>query len=124
MTVTSLSAGTITGDSARNRQDEKLGHIAELVIDLDGGRVNYAVLASGGFLGLGEKYFAIPWDLLTVDTDNHDVVIDVSKDMLENAPGFDKDNWPDIHDRSWVGDVYRYYGREPYWENDPTPPLT
>jgi len=124
MTITSLSAGTITGDPARNRQDEKLGHIAELVIDLDGGRVNYAVLASGGFLGLGEKYFAIPWDLLTVDTDNHEVVVDVSKEMLENAPGFDKDNWPDIHDRSWVGDVYRYYGYKPYWENETTPPLT
>lgn len=122
MTVTSLSAGTITGDKARNSDGEALGHLEELVIDLDGGRVNYAVLASGGFLGLGEKYFAIPWDLLSVDTENHEVVIDVSKDMLKNAPGFDKDNWPDIHDRSWVGDVYRYYGRDPYW--DETPPLT
>ena len=123
MTTTSLSASTITGDTARNTQNEKLGQIAELVIDLDGGRVNYAVLASGGFLGLGEKYFAIPWDLLTVDTDNHEVVVDVSKEMLEKAPGFDKDDWPDIHDRSWVGDVYRYYGYEPYWE-DEAPPLT
>ncbi|HET9259969.1 MAG TPA: PRC-barrel domain-containing protein [Acidimicrobiia bacterium] len=122
MTVTSLSAGTITGDKARNHDGDDLGHLEELVIDLEGGRVNYAVLASGGFLGLGEKYFAIPWDLLTVDTDSHEVVIDVSKEMLENAPGFDKDNWPDIQDRSWVEDVYRYYGRDPYW--DETPPLT
>ena len=124
MTTTSLSAGTITGDQARNADGEKLGHIAELVIDLEDGRVNYAVLASGGFLGLGEKYFAIPWDLLTVDTDNHEVVVDVSKEVLEKAPGFDKDNWPDIHDRSWVVDVYRYYGREPYWQDDTNPPLT
>jgi sporulation protein YlmC with PRC-barrel domain len=122
MTVNSLSAGTITGDKATTPDGEKLGHLEELVIDLDTGRVNYAVLASGGFLGLGEKYFAIPWDLLSVDTDNHEIVIDVSKEILENAPGFDKDNWPDVHDRSWVGDVYRYYGREPYW--DEAPPLT
>lgn len=116
MTTTALSAGTITGDQARNTDGDKLGHIAELVIRLENGRVDYAVLASGGFLGLGEKYFAIPWDLLTIDTDTHEVVIDVSKETLKNAPGFDKDDWPDIHDRSWVGEVYRYYGREPYWE--------
>lgn len=118
MTATALSAGTITGDKARNPAGEKLGHIEELVIDLQDGRVNYAVLASGGFLGLGDKYFAIPWDLLTIDTDAHEIVIDVSKETLENAPGFDKDDWPDVHDRSWLGDVYRYYGREPYWDEE------
>lgn len=117
-TTTSLSAGTIKGDKVRNPAGDNLGHIEELVIDLEGGRVNYAVLASGGFLGLGDKYFAIPWDLLSVDTDAQEIVIDVSKETLESAPGFDKDDWPNIHDRSWVGDVYRYYGREPYWEDE------
>lgn len=116
----SLSASTITGDNVRNLDGDNLGHIEELVIDIDGGRVNYAVLSSGGFLGVGDKLFAIPWDLLTVDTDNKEVVLDLSKETLENAPGFDKDSWPDIHDRSWVGDVYRYYGREPYWEDEST----
>lgn len=118
MTTTALSAGTITGDKARNPAGDKLGHIEELVIDLESGRVLYAVLASGGFLGMGDKYFAIPWDLLTVDTDSHEVVVDVSKETLQNAPGFDKDSWPEIHDRTWLGDVYRYYGHEPYWEDD------
>lgn len=116
----SLSASTITGDNVRNLDGDNLGHIEELVIDIDSGRVNYAVLSSGGFLGVGDKLFAIPWDLLTVDTDNKEVVLDLSKETLENAPGFDKDSWPDIHDRSWVGDVYRYYGREPYWEDEST----
>jgi sporulation protein YlmC with PRC-barrel domain len=116
MTPTALSATTLMGDQVRNLEGEKLGHLEEIVIDLDGGLVAYAVLATGGFLGLGDKFFAIPWDLLTVDTDNEEVVIDVSKEILEDAPGFDKDNWPDINDRSWVGEVYRYYGREPYWE--------
>jgi sporulation protein YlmC with PRC-barrel domain len=68
MTTTSLSASTLTGDTARNPEGDKLGHLAEIVIDLEDGRVNYGVLATGGFLGLGEKYFAIPWDLLGVDT--------------------------------------------------------
>jgi sporulation protein YlmC with PRC-barrel domain len=116
MTVKSLSAGTLKGDAARSTNGDELGHLEEIVIDLDSGRVNYAVLATGGFLGLGNKLFAIPWDMLTVDTDNHEVVIDVSKDLLEKAPGFDNDNWPDTTDRSWIGDVYRYYGRSPYWE--------
>lgn len=116
MTTKALSASTITGDDVRNTDGEKLGNLEEIVIDLDGGRVSYAVLAAGGFLGLGDKFFAIPWDLLTVDTDAHEVVVDVSKELLENAPGFDKDNWPEIDDRNWIGDVYRYYGREPYWD--------
>lgn len=111
-----LSAGTLTGDKIRNLDGEDLGHLEEIVIDLDGGRVNYAVLASGGFLGLGEKYFAIPWNMVTVDTENHEVVVDISKATLENAPGFDKGDWPKIGDRDWVAEVYRYYDHEPYWE--------
>ena len=119
MDAQSLSASTLTGDDVRNLNGDKLGNLEEIVIDLHDGRVNYVVLSSGGFLGLGDKLFAIPWDMLTVDTENEEVVLDISKEALENAPGFDKDNWPDIHDRSWVGDVYRYYGREPYWEDRP-----
>jgi len=116
MTTTALSASTITGDAVRNREGDKLGHLEEIVIDLDGGRVAYAVVASGGFLGLGDKYFAVPWDLLTVDTENEEMILDVAKDVLEKAPGFDKDNWPAMDDRTWMADVFRYYGRDPYWE--------
>lgn len=118
MRPASLSASTLTGDKIRNADGDNLGHLEEIVIDLDSGRVSYAVLASGGFLGLGDKLFAIPWDMLTVDTENKEVIVDVSKEILENAPGFDKDNWPNIHDRSWVEDVYRYYGHDPFWEED------
>lgn len=117
MQPTALSASTMTGDKVRNPDGDDLGHLEEIVIDLEGGRVSYAVLASGGFLGLGDKFFAVPWDLLSVDTDNEEMILDVSKETIENAPGFDKDNWPDSNDRSWVVDVYRYYGRTPYWED-------
>jgi len=116
MTTTALSATTLTGDKVRNTAGEKLGHLEEIVIDLDNGRVAYGVLASGGFMGLGDRFFAIPWDLMAVDTDNKEVVVDISREVLEKAPGFDKDNWPAIHDREWVTDVYRYYGSVPYWE--------
>lgn len=120
MQPTALSASTLKGDKVRNQEGENLGHLEEIVIDLVDGRISYAVLASGGFLGLGDKFFAVPWDLLTVDAENHEIVMDVSKETLEHAPGFDKDNWPDVHDRSWVEDVYQYYGHDPYWEEDPT----
>lgn len=114
----SLSASTLMGDKVRNLDGDNLGHLEEIVIDLEKGRVSYAVLATGGFLGLGDKFFAVPWDLLTVDTENEELILDVSKEMLESAPGFDKDKWPDIHDRSWMVDVYAYYGRAPYWEDE------
>jgi sporulation protein YlmC with PRC-barrel domain len=114
--TTALSASTLTGDSVRNTDGDKLGTIHEFVLDIDRGRIAYAVLASGGFLGMGDKYFAIPWDLMTVDTENKEVVLDIDKEMLKNAPGFDKDDWPDMADANWITDVYRYYGRDPYWQ--------
>lgn len=114
--INAMSASTLTGDQVRSPEGDKLGHLEEIVIDLEAGRVAYAVLASGGYLGLGDKYFAVPWEMLTVDTENKEVIADLSKEVLEQAPGFDKDNWPAIDDSTWMGDVYRYYGREPYWE--------
>ena len=112
-----LSAGTLKGDKARNPEGKELGHIEELVIDLNSGRVAYAVLASGGFLGVGDKYFAIPWDMLTVDTETKEVVVNVAEDILENAPGFDKDNWPDPSDHAWLSGIYSHYGSDPYWND-------
>ena len=114
--TTALSASTLKGDTVRNKAGEKLGILEEFVLDIDRGRIAYAVLASGGFLGMGERYFAIPWDLMAVDTDNKEVVLDVDKTVLADAPGFDKDDWPDMNDLTWVNAVYQYYGRDLYWE--------
>ena len=110
-----LSAGTLIGDNVRNRNGEDLGKLEEIMIDLDQGRVAYAVLSFGGFLGVGDKLFAIPWEALMVDTANEEIVLDVSKEVLENAPGFDKDNWPKTTNRDWLVEVYTYYGYDPYW---------
>lgn len=117
MTMTrALSASTITGDTVRNTNGDDLGNIEEIVLDLDSGRVAYTVLAAGGFLGVGEKFFAIPWDMVTVDLDNKQVILDIDKELLKAAPGFDKDNWPQLADQAYLSDVYRYYERTPYWE--------
>lgn len=105
-----LSASTLTGDKVVNRSGEDLGKIEDLVITLDTGRVAYAVLSFGGILGMGTKLFAVPWSSLTVDSDNKQVVIPADKDKLENAPGFDKDDWPDFADPTLAREIHAYYG--------------
>jgi sporulation protein YlmC with PRC-barrel domain len=111
-----LSATTMLGDNVLNAEGENLGEIEEFMIDLDDGRVAYAVLSFGGFLGLGDKLFAIPWEALIVDTDQEAFVLDIEKEELENAPGFDKDHWPQAPENDWLVEVYTYYGYEPYWQ--------
>lgn len=115
-----LSATSLIGDKVVNTAGEQLGNIKELMIDLDDGLIAYAVLSFGGFLGMGDKLFAIPWEALTVDTDNHTLILDVDKEVLKNAPGFDKDNWPDNakYEAGWLLGVYEYYGYSPYWMPD------
>lgn len=115
-----LSASTIIGDKVLNTAGEHLGNIKELMIDLDGGLIAYAVLSFGGFLGMGDKLFAIPWEALTVDTDNHSLILEIDKEVLKNAPGFDNDNWPDNakYEAGWLLGVYEYYGYSPYWMPD------
>ncbi len=112
-----LSAKTIIGDNVRNPQGEDLGKIEELMIDLDTGRIAYAVLSFGGFLGMGDKLFAIPWSILKLSASEHKFVLDVPKEMLEKAPGFDKNNWPDTGDRRWQEQIYSYYEVVPYWSS-------
>ena len=111
-----MSAGTLTGDHVRNTAGEDLGKVEEIMLDVPTGRVAYAVLSFGGFLGMGNKLFAVPWDALTLDEDNHEFIFNVSKQQLENAPGFDKDNWPDMADQTWGTEIYNYYGKTPYWD--------
>jgi sporulation protein YlmC with PRC-barrel domain len=111
-----LSADTLTGDTVRNSADENLGKIDDIMIDIPSGRVAYAVLSFGGVLGMGNKLFAVPWNALQVDEDEKCFILDIDKEKLESAPGFDKDNWPDMADTSWGEGIYRYYGATPYWE--------
>lgn len=104
-----LTASTLTGNEVRNRKEEKLGSIEEIMLDVENGNVRYAVLASGGFLGIGERLFAIPWDALELDTVNERFILDVEADRLKEAPGFDKDDWPDMADPVWADSVRSYY---------------
>jgi sporulation protein YlmC with PRC-barrel domain len=112
----SLSATSLIGDGVVNPQGQDLGKVEDIMIDINSGKVAYAVLSFGGFLGLGEKLFAIPWQAMTLDTDRKVFILNVEKDTLEKAPGFDKDNWPQTNDTDWLTGIYDYYGYKPYWD--------
>ncbi len=109
-----MGANTLIGNDVFNRKDDDLGDIEEIMLDMRSGRVAYAVLSFGGFLGMGDKLFAVPWQALTLDTMNKRFTLDVDKDRLTGAPGFDKDAWPDMADANWARDVHAYYGTTPY----------
>ncbi|OZA44632.1 MAG: photosystem reaction center subunit H [Hydrogenophilales bacterium 17-61-76] len=93
--MTILSSSSISGDKVVNRNGDSLGDIS--------------------FLGMGSKLFAVPLSAMQVDTPNHQFIFDQSKEKLESAPGFDKDQWPDFADRTWGSEIHAYYGVTPYW---------
>ena len=105
-----MGADTLLGNDIFNRQGESLGDIKEIMIDIATGKVAYAVLSFGGLLGLGNKLFAVPWGALTLDTLNKRFTLNIDKDALKEAPGFDKGHWPSMSDQTWAGGVHRFYG--------------
>lgn len=113
MTPRLLSCSSICDSTVNNMEGEKVGEIKDLMINWKTGDVSYAVLSFGGILGMGDKLFAVPleaFDFGTSDSDN--VILNVPKEKLENAPGFDKDNWPQHHDQNFLDSIYSHYGFE------------
>lgn len=102
-------ASNLIGQEVKNPEGKDLGKIQELVLAEDG-TVGYAVLAFGGFLGLGDKYFAIPWSALQESQNRDHLILPVAQDKLKDAPGFNKNDWPDITDPEWILVVHEFYG--------------
>ena len=102
----------------QNSAGEDIGKIKDLVVDFNSGKIAYAALDFGGFLGIGDKYFAVPWNAFSErdrspqNANEHVLVLNVSKERLKNAPGFDKNHWPDMANPNWSQDVDRYYTPE------------
>jgi sporulation protein YlmC with PRC-barrel domain len=121
-----LMKGTkFIGADVENPQGEDLGDIKDVVIDRTSGRIVYAVVSFGGFLGLGEKLFAVPWGAFSQSAADKDTfMLAVDQERLRNAPGFDQNNWPQMVDRDWVSNLYTYYGVTPYWTATTASPLT
>jgi sporulation protein YlmC with PRC-barrel domain len=105
-----MGADTLIGNDVYNSAGDSLGTIKEFMIDMSSGRISYAVLSFGGFLGMGDRLFAVPWQALKLDTKNKRFTLNASKEQLKKAPGFDKDHWPSMADDSWATDVYAFYG--------------
>ena len=121
---TLLSTSSLRNTSVVNTVGEDLGSIQDLMIDPISGIVQYAVLDFGGFLGIGDKLFAVPLQSFTIDRTNERFVLDVTKERLDNAPGFDKSNWPSTPDPQFVETVYDFYGqREVYLRNRTNDPV-
>ncbi len=91
-----ISASSVKGSNVWNYTGEKLGNIDDVMFDMESGRITYALLSFGGFLGFGDKLFAVPWAALEPNPDEKSFNLNVAKETLEDAPGFDKDNWPDM----------------------------
>jgi sporulation protein YlmC with PRC-barrel domain len=111
-------ASDLIGKSVENPQGERLGAVQDLAIDAEQQRVAYAVLSFGGFLGMGEKWFAIPTGALTLSENGKHFILAVEKDRLKDASGFEKDNWPKMGNPAWGMEVHKFYGQRPYWMND------
>ena len=111
-----IRGNTFIGANVENPQGQNLGEIKDIVIDRASGRMAYAVVSFGGFLGMGEKLFAVPWGAFSQPkADKETFVLDVDKERLKNAPGFDTHNWPQMASREWVTSLYSYYNVPPYW---------
>jgi sporulation protein YlmC with PRC-barrel domain len=110
------SATAIMDMDVENRQGESLGEVEDLAIDLENGRIAYAVLEFGGWLGLGERLAAVPWGALALNAAEREFTVDTAKDQLKTIPSFARNDWPQTIDRKWLSEVYARYNEKPYWE--------
>ena len=107
-----ISSQTVNGTDVYSPAGDHLGHINELLIDKQSGKVAYAMMGFGGFLGMGEDEYPLPWGKLHYDTNQQGYVTDVTKEQLQGAPDRNE-NWQS--DRNWERGYYNYYGLPPYW---------
>lgn len=109
-----VSASTLAGYRVRNRRNEDLGAIEELMIDPESGCIAYAVLCFGGFLGVGDKLYAVPWERLQLNADDRVLIFDWDSEDLDGAPAFEQNDWPDFGDAGWEREIHNYYGTRPF----------
>ena len=111
-----ISSDKVEGTAVRRSNGDKVGTIENVMIDKHSGRVAYAVMSFGGFLGMGEEYHALPWDSLRYNENLDAYELNVSDDQLRNAPvataGFFDTG---VAERGWEDDIHRHYQAAPYW---------
>jgi sporulation protein YlmC with PRC-barrel domain len=102
-----LSGNRLSGCRVENSAGEALGRVEDVIIDEEQGHVAYVLLSLGGFLGIGTKLFVFPWAALHHDRTERKVIVDIDRESLRNAPGFDRYSWPDLSDRTWASRIRR-----------------
>jgi sporulation protein YlmC with PRC-barrel domain len=100
-----------------NRKGEDMGQVQTFVIDMIAGRIAFVVVSFEGFLGISDKWFAMPWEILKWSIENKKFILDMTKESLEKAPGMDKDKWPDEINFDLIGKSYAHFGVAPYWDS-------
>jgi sporulation protein YlmC with PRC-barrel domain len=105
-----MGSETLVGKDVYNQSGESLGDIKEIMLDMGSGTIAYAVLSYGTFLGLGTKLFAVPWSALRLDREHRCFLLNVAKAQLKDAPGFDREHWPDMADKAWASNIHSFYG--------------
>lgn len=111
-----LTANALFGDKVVGLRNETLGTVTELMLDAPRGRIAYAVIANGGFMGVDQQFFAIPWSALSWDAANGRLLLDADRATLAGAPRFERERWPYEGDAEWHRAVHRHYRAKPYWE--------
>jgi sporulation protein YlmC with PRC-barrel domain len=106
--VNVLTATSIIGDKVENLKGEDIGRIKDIMIDIHTGKIEYIIIEFGGFLGFGEKLFAVPFAALKLNKKKSDFMLDIDKKNMENAPGFNKNHWPETNSHYY--DVNAYWG--------------
>jgi hypothetical protein len=107
-----ISSNNVEGTNVYSPSGEKIGEIDHLMIEKQSGRVAYAVMSFGGFLGMGHSHYPLPWGALEYDTSLEGYRTNVTEQQLKDSPQYDDDSW---NDREWEGEVHRYYKVDPYW---------
>jgi sporulation protein YlmC with PRC-barrel domain len=108
--VHQMRASELIGKNVTNAKGEGLGEIKDLVVDTGSGKVQYAVISFGGFLGLGDKLFAYPLEKFERMTERGKLVLNVDKDKMKSAPGFEDKSWPNFSTTAYRGEVDKFHG--------------
>jgi len=105
-----LPASALMGNDVKNAQGDNLGHVKDIVLDTESNRVTYYVLSFGGIFSMGDKFFAIPPEAMQLNVNDKCFILNVDKERLSKAEGFNKGQWPNMADPKFRSNLYQHYG--------------
>jgi hypothetical protein len=114
-TASLIGSDKVEGTNVYRSNGDKIGAIERIMLDKQSGKVAYAVMSFGGFLGIGHDHYPVPWSLLTYNTRLGGYEVNISEQQLKGAPSYSNDNDWDWEDRKRAQQVYDYYRVPPYW---------